>query len=573
MKNCYPISAIWILVILTSISFFSNAQAQTVRLDSTYTYSILSPTDSIPIQKRLCSYSTYKGDAACFNFSSCIEYSWNFSFNKWEPVRKEDLRRDDEKNTRASISFNWDNAKRVWTPAYKEVYFSPNNNYSSYRYIYDLDNKEWVAVDYFSNYSTDREYYFELKRTDFNDRTTSGRRELSKNNNLGQRVESQGDIWDDTKKDWVQSTRFEFTYTTFGRRLTETGYYWRNDIEDWELESFYQTNYDVSGNRISIVVQNFRDFVDRLTEYEYDSLGNISAITTSSRPNALAPMTFEQRRETSFENGRQIGEEVFRWENDMWVLDAFNAFELNAEGQDSLFEAFQWVPDSNDFILVAREETAYDEQDRVNDRKSLYFSTFDNRYYGFRYQVTFDSQGRNISDIYSDYSNETREFVLQNRYDRAFNPSGQTILSENYRWDPLLESWQGQRKNTYSYVGSGNYKRVGTYTWDINLNEFTISESKIYNWGVCAEENLVEQDTDEFRLFPNPVTDNYLNLLSDFRPFTYELTSVDGRRVLQGQSESNLTQIDVGDLQNGVYILTFSFLKKKLQKKVVINHP
>lgn len=573
MKNYYPISAIWILSISLLLGLTTELNGQ-VRLDSTYTYSILSPTDSIPIQKRVCSYSNIKGDSDCFNFSSCIDYEWNFSFNKWEPVRKEDFRRDDAKNTRAAISFEWDNAEREWIPAYKEVYFSPNNSYSSYRYAYDREAKEWVAVDYFSNRSSDRGYFFELKRTDFNDRTTSGRRETSTNNDIGQRVETLGDIWDDIKKEWVQSYRFEYTYTSQGRNFTETSYYWRNDIEDWELETFNQTNYDAMGNRTAIIFQNFRDFVDQLTEYKYDSLGNIISVITSSRPNALAPLSFERKRERSFNaNGWQIGEEVYRWENEMWVLDVFSYTELNSQGKDSLFEAFQWVADSNDFILMVREETSYDEQDRVNDRRSLYFSTFDNRYYGFRYQTVFDSQGRNISDIYSDYSQESREFIPQNRYDRGFNPSGQTILNETYRWDTALASWQGQRKSTYSFVGSGNYKRVGTYTWDVNLNKFSISESKIYSWGVCEQENIVERDIDRFRIFPNPATDNYLQVLADLRPFTYELIGIDGRKIMQGESESNLLQLDVGELQNGVYILSFRFLDTEVQKKVIVNHP
>ena len=86
--------------------------------------------------------------------------------------------------------------------------------------------------------------------------------------------------------------------------------------------------------------------------------------------------------------------------------------------------------------------------------------------------------------------------------------------------------------------------------------------------------NSVKEVEQEFlSIFPNPATDNYVQILSELRPFTYVLTAIDGRRVMQGQSESNLTQLEVGELQNGVYILAFKFLETEVQKKVIINHP
>ncbi|MEM8888248.1 MAG: T9SS type A sorting domain-containing protein [Bacteroidota bacterium] len=574
MKNYYPISASWLLVILTSISFFPSIQAQTVRLDSSYTYSILSPTDSIPIGKTVCSYSNYRGNDECYNFSSCESFSWSFQSNRWLSETKEEMRIENDKFTRVRINYEWNAPKRKWLPISKNVTYSPNNFYANYRYVYDGEAEEWVNVDYFIDRSSNGQSSYESKSTDFVERTVSGRRYTSVNNDICQRAEEIEESWDDTLNEWLQSSRTLFTYTTTGNIFTRTTYYWRNDTEDWELETFAQTNYDSQGRRQSEVYQNFRDFFDGLTEFTYDSLGNQIERVESRRFNPLAELTFFSKRNWILdENSQQIGSASYRWENNNWALDSYSNVLRDANNRDSLFEAFQWFPDSASFVLSWSERLFYDQFDRIIDRQSLYFNTFDKRTYGFRSQAEYDTQGRRIKDIYSDYSNELMDYIPQNRYDRGYNLSGQTSMRAQYRWDIDKGDWMGTGKTTFSYVASGNHRREGYFSWDVNLNEFTLAESKVYQWGVCSEDNIVSKDKDKFRIFPNPVFDNYLHIFSDVKPYSYELLSIDGRMITKGESENNLEQLEVSGVQNGVYLLKFQFLDDSYVKKVIINHP
>ena len=81
----------------------------------------------------------------------------------------------------------------------------------------------------------------------------------------------------------------------------------------------------------------------------------------------------------------------------------------------------------------------------------------------------------------------------------------------------------------------------------------------------------------DIKLYPNPVSDN-LNvelLLLDAEVMHYNMVDLNGRQVLKGAFDNSTfgkTSVNVNDLANGLYIITFRSNFRTFSKKIQVNH-
>ncbi len=109
-----------------------------------------------------------------------------------------------------------------------------------------------------------------------------------------------------------------------------------------------------------------------------------------------------------------------------------------------------------------------------------------------------------------------------------------------------------------AYSTSQTYQVGDRVTYQGNLYERT--QSGWTNLGACGtsviskNENVSVILNSFYSMFPNPVTDRILNIkLNTLEEVPYAISDIQGKTVLKGKCTS---QIDVGDLNSGVYILT-----------------
>jgi surface protein len=73
-------------------------------------------------------------------------------------------------------------------------------------------------------------------------------------------------------------------------------------------------------------------------------------------------------------------------------------------------------------------------------------------------------------------------------------------------------------------------------------------------WGTCPSFNVDDYElTNSVRLFPNPASDKIY--LESTLPFTYQLSDVQGRILIEEDERSNKTSIDVSHLPEGLYLI------------------
>lgn len=92
---------------------------------------------------------------------------------------------------------------------------------------------------------------------------------------------------------------------------------------------------------------------------------------------------------------------------------------------------------------------------------------------------------------------------------------------------------------------------------------------QIYYQGTVS---TVELDSKMFRLYPNPVADNNITLqLEDASPAIVEVVNIAGQTVRNFNVEGNKTELDLGGLVEGVYLMHILQNGQSAVKRIVIN--
>ncbi len=154
-------------------------------------------------------------------------------------------------------------------------------------------------------------------------------------------------------------------------------------------------------------------------------------------------------------------------------------------------------------------------------------------------------------------------------------------LSENgdSLWDRYYYITQDSFANTNEFNGmvanaDGGYTMVG------EANEMMANSAGQQLWLVrvdsngCVQENycsgskpvgIVKEPVNEgrFKIYPNPASSKLIIEFEAIRADAYSVYDLAGRVVLSGLIESNLQQVNIGDLSKGMYLIQLSQAEKR----------
>mgnify|MGYP001159667402 FL=1 len=160
--------------------------------------------------------------------------------------------------------------------------------------------------------------------------------------------------------------------------------------------------------------------------------------------------------------------------------------------------------------------------------------------------------------------------------------SQHTMMSE---MNTIGYDWKDFDMSSFSYIIDSDrcyfLKDYNNKVWRIVFNSFEGSSTGIveFNTQEMTSSTFISNldgDISSFNIYPNPISDNYLNLIYDNSSDNTELNIFDitGKNVFNKLFEGNgfqIRSINLPNLNNGIYIVSLSSKGSVLQKKLVVR--
>jgi len=132
----------------------------------------------------------------------------------------------------------------------------------------------------------------------------------------------------------------------------------------------------------------------------------------------------------------------------------------------------------------------------------------------------------------------------------------------------LGNSWQSASVSLSAYVGTSVQLRFNRFvgsTWqaDIAIDNVSLTTAGTTREDVTATTDHVK----EFKLYPNPVKGNSLNVLTDYKEVSYEIYNTLGHLVAKGNLVNN--KIDISSLEGSVYQIRFTTEEGTMTKRFI----
>lgn len=218
---------------------------------------------------------------------------------------------------------------------------------------------------------------------------------------------------------------------------------------------------------------------------------------------------------------------------------------------------------------------------------------------------TYTYVGNNIATYeYEVWDDITKVWTKVSRWEYTYVPGTSNMDVElEYIWDN--GAWTNSKRISYSYDSKDNVIQVMTYKWDVNAQQYVNAKRQkweynvddlptfmsIQTWNGTAwiydsgdEEihyyyeryfptsvNNIAKAENSLNVYPVPAN-NVLNLNwdkhYDYNVSVYDMTG----RVVMNTSTSNNTQLSVGNLPNGNYVVKVSDGAEHMMKQILVSH-
>jgi len=117
------------------------------------------------------------------------------------------------------------------------------------------------------------------------------------------------------------------------------------------------------------------------------------------------------------------------------------------------------------------------------------------------------------------------------------------------------------------------YSQVGTYNVTLKVSNMVGNNTIIKEDYIEVEEgvNVKEINQQSILIYPNPVSEQSLNIESADMIESYSISDLTGRTILQGNIHAEKASINLKDLTIGLYLLKVETSKRSLSQKILIK--
>ncbi|MBG0781545.1 MAG: T9SS type A sorting domain-containing protein [Bacteroidales bacterium] len=386
--------------------------------------------------------------------------------------------------------------------------------------------------------------------------------------------------------DWVNNAFESIDYNEISQPILSTSKYWNGST--YENGGRTAFTYDES-NLLEVLIE-------QVWEGDWE---NVTRETYSRYPNGLeAAILLELWDGSDWEN--QTNQVIIRndqgtieqitfqiWDGDGWI----NSFKLqNVISNDIIIDStYTMAFESGTWVNIYVEAYEFNAQNRIENVTGSFW--IDDAWVN-DYQAEYNYNSAGLVDVGILKSWENNQWLNTEKSTFYYNNWNkyQSIIKEV--WDGA--QWVNASYDNYSFDGNGNALEGEIYQW-VDGGWLSIQDEPIvmtYNYGFEeqtfigflveaayrsvlvgeAELTMVAQD-DLMKLWPNPVSDVIHIQLDNTVEFTsatiYDLAGKKVLEIQQAPNSGNEININVADLEPGLYLLIAQSSTQQLKKKFV----
>jgi len=187
----------------------------------------------------------------------------------------------------------------------------------------------------------------------------------------------------------------------------------------------------------------------------------------------------------------------------------------------------------------------------------------DNYYYFYNWGIEYISSCKSEKQTVKAIINNipTANFNY-NQHNNTVEFINNTDSATSYIWNFNDNNTSTEKNPTHIYLDTGNYI--------VNLTASNICGSNIYidtvHISIVNIENKILNNT--IKIYPNPITNSYLNIESDNNIISISIIGIDGKTIINAK---NTNIINVSDLNTGTYLIYIKTEKNNVIKTVIVN--
>jgi len=464
--------------------------------------------------------------------------------------RNKVLTRDNNGNITSSISHTFNDTNQTWinNSIITTTYFSTGEILKQIERPWNSDTQEWADTCSYLEYDINGNLIFEYKRywNSYYNKFGIGEKHNNTYNNDGNitffieykwnldsvkwvretqeifTYENENLIqhirqgWDYISGEWQNMGQYTYSYDAFGNRIQFTRMLWNNETSDWKNHIQYLYTYNNNNTKIEDLWQYWNDDIEEWyyslkKTYVYDANNNI------------------------------ISEYIKQWnfETEEWDNHGLTSYTFDESGNQTLMLNQSWNKGLESWVGVYNHITEYDENGNKTLKRNQLWDDFEG---------VWDNTSQEIFEY--DENDNLTQHIKQN-------------------WNRSDNNWENFSQDFYIYDENNNITQHIDYYWNNDNAEWNIQDKYDYFWSEYNTTEILDINSTDFKLYPNPATNKMTILTNNKTPiYNFNIFSISGKFIKSGILNMN-NEVNITNLKSGIYFINIQYDEIKTSLKFI----
>jgi hypothetical protein len=362
--------------------------------------------------------------------------------------------------------------------------------------------------------------------------------------------------------------RFEWAYDKNGNMIKEHVLEWNRQYDNWEYYIKRYYNFDS--------LSNLKSYFDTINHRWDPQERNFIFYDTNSNIYRHEGRRYI-RKYSNFYNAQNLLDSLIfnvydKWDDTIYatwsgreVFDYDNNGNLISKVISSKVSGYYWKH-------LSKEEWSYNESSNITSNAVYNWLESTNSWagYGYSYEWEYNSDEIIVEYKILDWNDDLQEW--ENYTKDTWEYSDYKTVKKSHRWN-----------NSYYMVINPIETSIYGQNKLLLKKEYKYSSSSIvvyycYDGGQCLIDsnndeslNVIEDITSHISIYPNPADDQIILQIESNDYSSLVIRNITGQIVMQEQINNSQMQLDVSELESGLYLIELQGKDRSITEKIIIR--